>query len=485
MDEAFRLEALRSSDLPTDFGPFRLVRILGQGSMGRVFEATRGVDRVALKVIRPADGPDFETFSRVLDREARLGELLDHPGIVPTLDHGEHAGVPWLAFELVDGVDLASILDHWGALPPRVALTIAAQVARALDHAHHLQTGGRPTPVVHRDVKPANVLLARGGHARLVDFGIAKAAMLTGLTTGAGQTRGTPRYISPEQVRGLPVDGRSDLFGLGVLLFEMLTGRQLFSDDTMIEVMASVVAVERTLAQPGLFDSLEEAAPGASGLIRRCLRADPAHRFTRGDDLVDALAPLLQDAGGPDLEAFVLGVLDGPDDDVDTERAEWEAFEEHVGLRGTALDADEILRSVTGDHPAVPRPATPNRATPRPLPELAEAVPTPPTLDSVRSQPRADVTPPSLESMRPPPGPPLRFDKTDVSRGVLPRYADTEPSAVGRLDSIPSLSPASPNPFAELRSSPPPAQEDSPLWWGLVAVAAAVAVAVLWFALGR
>ena len=485
MDEAFRLEALRASDLPTAFGPFQLVRILGQGSMGRVFEATRGGERLALKVIRPATGPDHDTFQKVLSKEAQLGRLLQHPSIVPTREYGEHQGVPWLALDLVDGVDLASILDHWGALPPRVALTIASQLASALDHAHHLQDEDGPTPVVHRDVKPANVLLERGGRARLLDFGIAKAAIVTGLTTADGETRGTPRYMSPEQTRGQPLDGRSDLFGLGVLLYEMLAGERLFAATSLIEVMSMVVSIERTLARPGLFESVEELVPGVGAVIRRCLRADPAQRFSRGLELEQALRPLLEAAmDGPSLEAFARGVLDGPDEDTDTERAEWESFEEHVGLSGAALDAGQILRSVSGEHATLA--TRTERAQSTGSASQEAAAPTPPEPPQ-----RAQAAPPPKE--RPPPrnpepldAPSRRFDTTEISRGVPKLYPDTEITGIvlegADTSGGASTPPPGPNPFAEVRRTPPP---ESPVWWYVVAAAAVLALAVLWFALGR
>ena len=470
MDEAFRLEALRADDLPTDFGPFVLVRILGQGSMGRVFEATRDGESHALKVIRPALGAEYETFRSVLAKEAHLGRLLDHPSIVATREYGEHKGVPWLALELVDGVDLGAVLDGWGALHPRVALTIASQLAEALDHAHHLQDDGTPTPIVHRDIKPANVLLARGGRARLLDFGIAKAAMITGMTTASGQTRGTPRYMSPEQTRGQDLDGRSDLFGLGALLYEMLSGRRLFQGSSLIEVMSSIVSVERTLARPGIFEPVEAAVPGGEAVLRRCLRADPGQRFARGSELREALHSLLDSVpDGPSLQAFARGVLDGPDEEPDSERDEWEAFDERVALSDASLDSAEVLRQVTGEHKSVPPPA---------LGELAEDAP-----EHVPEAKSPARRPPS----RAPAGPAAVEDTTRPARDSSPIYGDTARSSVPAPpgEAPPRGGRAGPNPFAEVRSSRPPAAEGEAGWWYLVGAAALVALAVLWFALTR
>ena len=488
MDEAFRLEALRASDLPTGFGPFVLVRVLGRGSMGRVFEATRDGTPLALKVIRPAIGAEYETFARVLAKEARLGRLLDHPSIVATSEYGEHKGVPWLALELVDGVDLGAVLESWGALHPRVALTIASQLAQALDHAHHLDDDGTPTPIVHRDLKPSNVLLARGGRARLLDFGIAKAAMITGLTTASGHTRGTPRYMSPEQTRGQVLDGRSDLFGLAVLLYEMLSGERLFQGSSLIEVMSSIVSVERTLAKPGLFDAAEAAVPGVGPVIRRGLRADPDQRFARGAEMDEALQALL--AGlpeGPDLESFVRGVLDGPDEDSDSERDEWEAFDERVALSEASLDSAEALRQVSGEHQVLP-------SADLAVDEDSESTARSPTLSDESSLPpsllgNAATTRPARERAEPRgrPGRGGGQDGTHPTHDRSPIYGDTErssvpipPSATARRGASPS-----PNPFAEVRSAAPAPHEEGALWWYVVGVAALVALAVLWFALTR
>jgi eukaryotic-like serine/threonine-protein kinase len=462
MDEAFRLESLRSGDLPADFGPFELVRILGHGSMGRVFEAVRDGERLALKVIRPAVGPQYETFRQVLRKEARLGRLLQHPNIVPTREFGEHNGVPWLALELIDGVDLGSVLSTWGALPPTVALRIATELAGALDHAHHLQDDGTPTPVVHRDIKPANVLLERGGTTRLLDFGIAKAAMVTGMTTANGQTRGTPRYMSPEQTRGQNLDGRSDLFGLAVLLYEMLSGRRLFEGSSLIEVMSSIVSVERTTSKPGIFAAVDAAAPGVEGILRRCLRADPTHRFARASDLVDALKPLLESADGPSTEQFVRGVLDSPDPD-SSERDEWEAFDSKVALSEASIDSAEVLRSVTGEHGTIPTERT--------------AAPTDATVEQ-------DA--PRRKSSRPPTAKTPKFDSTAISQVAHGKYADTQPSSqvLPDLRTGPKSTPG-PSPFSEFRTPTPVVQSESPIWWYIAAGAGVVALAVLWFALTR
>ncbi len=218
------------NDLPRQFGRYLLQQRLGRGGMAEVFRATvdgpGGFSRpVAIKRILPEYSQD-EWFTRMIADEARIVSRLAHPNIVQILDAGEVDGSWYIAFELVDGTDLFQLLQRiysrGQALPQAYACHIAAEVAAGLDHAHSRRDEhGQPLGIVHRDVSPQNVLLSWLGEVKLGDFGIARARQRTS-ETQAGTIKGKIYYMSPEQARGETVDHRSDLFAVGILLYETL-----------------------------------------------------------------------------------------------------------------------------------------------------------------------------------------------------------------------------------------------------------------------
>jgi len=267
-------------------GPYEIVAPLGAGGMGEVYRATDaklGRD-VAIKVLPAALAQDAERLAR-FEREAKLLASLNHPNIAHVYGFESAAleggsGVHFLAMELVEGEDLAERLKR-GPLPIDEALPIAKQVAEALEEAHE-------HGIVHRDLKPANVKLTPDGKVKVLDFGLAKAyagdsgagsgpdlsqsPTLAHTGTAAGVILGTAAYMSPEQARGKAVDKRTDIWAFGVLLFEMLTGRQLFAGETVSDVLAGVLKTEIEL------DSLPDATPPRSG--RPCGAAWSAIRRT-------------------------------------------------------------------------------------------------------------------------------------------------------------------------------------------------------------
>ena len=218
------------------FGPFRLLARLGRGGMAETFIAERVgpagfAKRVCLKRILGDLGTDAE-FVRLFQNEARLAAHLDHPNVVTTFDFGEIGGTWWMSMQLVDGLDLRSLVAGLRArsqpLPREVALFVVRELAKALSYAHGLELpDGSPAHVVHRDVSPSNVLVSYDGAVKLADFGIAKAAT-SDLRTQTGVMRGKPSYMAPEQALAKPVDARADLFALGVVLYELLAGVRPF-----------------------------------------------------------------------------------------------------------------------------------------------------------------------------------------------------------------------------------------------------------------
>jgi serine/threonine protein kinase len=213
-------------------GGFEVQEMLGRGGMAVVYRATqvRLQRPVALKVLNPVLATD-ESFVQRFHAEGINSARLEHPNIVPVYEAGEDGGYAFLAIKLVEGETMGSYLERRGALPPHEALTLLADVAEALEYAHGVG-------FIHRDVKPGNVLIDMRGHVYLSDFGLSKALGTTGLTS-TGQWMGTAEYMAPEQARGGEVDRRVDLYALGCMAFECLTGRPPFeADDLVVMIMA-------------------------------------------------------------------------------------------------------------------------------------------------------------------------------------------------------------------------------------------------------
>ena len=253
-------------------GQYRLLEEIGRGGMAVVYKAYQPtLDRyVAIKVLPHQFTFDREFVERFL-REARAAARLNHPHIVTIHDVGEANGTYFIVMEYLEGPSLADLLRQQGALPPQQAAQIVAQVASALDYAHG-------QGFVHRDVKPSNVLLGAGGMAKLTDFGIVRAAEGTRLTQ-TGTLLGTPEYMSPEHIRGRGVDARSDIYSLGVVAYEMLTGRVPFSGDTMAVLHAHVYEPPDLSVLPA----------GIGPVVERALAKEPEERFESAGTFAQAL----------------------------------------------------------------------------------------------------------------------------------------------------------------------------------------------------
>ncbi len=284
----------------TRLGPYEISGPLGSGGMGEVYRArdTRLKRDVAVKVLPERLSRDPEALAR-FEREAVAVAALSHPGIVSIHDIGEADGVRFAVVELLEGESLRSVVLR-GPLPPARALEVAREVAEALASAHE-------KGIVHRDVKPENVFLTKDGHAKLLDFGLARVEdsasaeadgrFPTAALTDADVLLGTVSYMSPEQARGLPVDHRSDQFSLGVTLYELLSGRRPFCGASRADTLAAILREEPL--------PLSAAAPWVPApvrwLVERCLAKDPAERWDTTRDLARELRTIRLDSAAERL----------------------------------------------------------------------------------------------------------------------------------------------------------------------------------------
>jgi serine/threonine protein kinase len=267
-------------------GPYEILGPLGKGGMGEVYRArdTRLRREVALKLLPDAAAHDADSLHR-FDRETRAVATLNHPNILAIHDTGSFRAVPYAVTELLEGETLLDRL-RGGPLHPQKAVEVASQIAEGLAAAHE-------KGIIHRDIKPDNIFLTNEGRAKILDFGIARieqparTAGLSGdtITGRRGSSSqflvGTAGYMSPEQVRGKPIDARTDVFSLGVTFFEMLTGRRAFSRDSPIETLGSVLRDD-----PRKFPEAEKIPDSIRGFVFRCLEKDPADRYQSASDLV-------------------------------------------------------------------------------------------------------------------------------------------------------------------------------------------------------
>ncbi|MGQ0603817.1 MAG: SUMF1/EgtB/PvdO family nonheme iron enzyme [Anaerolineales bacterium] len=268
---------------------YTIVELIGSGSMADVFLARQpSMNRwVAIKVLSHTLASDTQFVAR-FKQEAQIVAALEHPHILPVIDYGEVDDVPYLVMRYVSGGTLQDLL-HKGPLPPNDVLRYLTEIGQGLDYAHSLG-------VVHRDIKPKNILLDTRGNAFISDFGLAKIVRGGGLTHSGVGMIGTPHYMSPEQGRGdAAVDGRSDLYALGVMLYEMVTGRVPFDADSAVGIVMqhindNVPSVARGNGSlPVILDSI----------IARALAKDPKDRFQTAHEMIEAVAHAFGTAAGP------------------------------------------------------------------------------------------------------------------------------------------------------------------------------------------
>jgi serine/threonine protein kinase len=277
---------------------YRIYDEIGQGSVATVYLA-KDLERnrvVALKIIQPELAEESQ-FARRFRREAKLLAKLDSPHVIKVLDFGEEEGIAFIVLEYVEGRTLAAILEEEGALEVEWALSLARQVAQGLAHADE-------AGIVHRDIRPANVMVAPSGLVKIMDFGIAKGTDLSRLT--AMGVLGSPHYLSPEQAEGEEVDIRSDIYSLGVTLFEMLTGQRPYEADNTVDI----VLKHFQEPVPSLREFDEEIPSEVDELVKRCLAKGPEERFRTPVELMEAIDKTLRGTEGrtpPGMEVALAG----------------------------------------------------------------------------------------------------------------------------------------------------------------------------------
>ncbi|MGH9391745.1 MAG: serine/threonine-protein kinase, partial [Vicinamibacteria bacterium] len=270
-------------------GPYEILSPLGTGGMGEVYRArdTKLKREVAIKVLPESLAKDPEALAR-FEREAQAVAALSHPNILAIHDFGKHGGVTYAVTELLEGQTLRGKLDA-APIPRRQAVDYALQIARGLSAAHE-------KGVVHRDLKPENLFVTKDGLLKILDFGLAKrietAAAEEGTSrpavsqhTEPGTVMGTVGYMSPEQVRGLPVDHRSDIFSFGAILYEMLSGERAFKRDTAADTMSAILREEPA----ELSESGRTIPPALDHIVRHCLEKDRDDRFQSAKDIASEL----------------------------------------------------------------------------------------------------------------------------------------------------------------------------------------------------
>jgi TonB family protein len=269
-----------AGETPSSIGRYQITGTLGFGAMGTVYRAFDPIIKrpVAIKTLRvdiPRHSPQYQAFIERFYQEARISGTLSHPNVVTLFDIGEESGVPFLAMEFVDGETIADTLEKGERFKPERVLGLVSQIAAALDYAHS-------RGVVHRDIKPSNLIVQEGDNVKVTDFGIAK--LVDAEITHSGTLLGTPSYMSPEQAMGEKLDGRSDLFSLGVCAFEMLSGQQPFPGNNVTSILYKLVHVDPV--EPGDLELNGLVPHKWREVFHKILAKKPENRYESGGAFV-------------------------------------------------------------------------------------------------------------------------------------------------------------------------------------------------------
>jgi serine/threonine protein kinase len=358
------------TQLPQQLGRYQILGRLGAGAMGEVYLAEDPqIDRkLAIKTVRVAgaDGSEIAERRNRLLREAKAAGRLVHPNVVTLFDAGEEGGVVFLVFEYVEGVDLRDRLRQQPPLEMRELLRIGRQVASALAAAHH-------SSIIHRDVKPGNILLTKGGDAKIGDFGIAKMRDQVSDLTASGAVVGTPHYMSPEQIRGERLDGRSDLFSLGAILFEALHGARPFDGETITTVVFQI------LHHDPLSAIRKDLPPGLVHILERLLSKAKEDRFENGNEAATAIESLERALPPEILEAPVVGVT-LPSLETSPTRVSLAQPAETAVTRSAGPPPPPAPPPAGGLAASVPVAAATGAPSPPPSPPRSSAAPPPPSV---------------------------------------------------------------------------------------------------------
>jgi serine/threonine protein kinase len=371
---------------PAAFGKYYLLGLIARGGMAEVYRARSRKDPnrlLAIKCMRPQLAREAR-FVDMFIREGKLALMLRHPSIVSTTDVGRIEGRYFIAMEYIGGKDLTQVLrrcqEENKRIPVPHAVFIAARIAEGLHHAHTLVgEDGRPLNIVNRDVSPSNVRISYDGEVKMLDFGIAQALMK--FTSEIGVLKGKFSYMSPEQIRGMPVDARTDIFSTGIILHEMLTTEKLFRGDTEFALMEKVRKAD--VPPPSRFN--RRVTPELDAIVLKALARDVADRYQSGAQLAADLNKLLvgYNFRPTELQEFVRGLF----------RADYAKEVQDTQLARTSVPVDE--RPVPSTNPSLePMLETPPPPTP--------SVPTPAQLASVPASPPA-ATPPAKSNTGPAP----------------------------------------------------------------------------------
>jgi TonB family protein len=451
-----------AEQMPATIGRYQVQESIGFGAMGAVYKAFDPLIKrtLAIKTIRldiPRQSPQYRSFIERFYHEARISGTLSHPNIVTLFDIGEEGGVPYLAMEFVEGETISSVIDRGVRFPPEKVIALVSQIASAMDYAHS-------KGVIHRDIKPSNLILFDTERVKVTDFGIAK--LVDAEMTQSGTLLGTPSYMSPEQAMGERLDGRSDIFSLGVCAFEMLSGEQPFPGTNVTSILYKLVHV----------DPIEPANLEMNGLVPqkwhdvfgRVLAKKPDDRYQTGGAFVQ------------DLE-YCLGSWFGA------------AVGDETVLNAPALVAGAATAPQPPAPPAPPAEeitaAIPRVAVPPPPPAAASRVPAPPPAPA---PPKAAPLPPASTPtvlMKAIPmdesGPTVRVKAPSIPPAppAAPAPAPPSPTTVkapvptAALPSIPLAKPA-PTPKPAAPRAPVPPRSGVPVGWLLAAGVALIFVIV-------